>query len=202
MSLGFLLATDGIPSLYYGVEQEFAGGNDPGNRENMWREETFEEVRLDGGVYKTVPRTYDSDGDGLHDTVWKPWNTTNPTFLKLKSLIALRKENVALRRGDFKVIYSTSGSGGSDHGIFAFQRQHPDQTAVVVMNLAADDMSQTTTATGSMPVDLPEGTTLVDRLDPDASWTLTGEGCTPKQGQSCLNVTIGPKSIRILTPSP
>jgi glycosidase len=31
-----LLTEDGIPCLYYGTEQEFRGGNDPANREDMW----------------------------------------------------------------------------------------------------------------------------------------------------------------------
>ncbi len=28
---------DGIPCLYYGTEQDFNGGNDPANREDLWR---------------------------------------------------------------------------------------------------------------------------------------------------------------------
>ena len=36
LGLAYLMTTDGIPSLYYGVEQQFAGGNDPANRETMW----------------------------------------------------------------------------------------------------------------------------------------------------------------------
>jgi len=35
-ALTFLLTIDGIPCIYYGTEQDFAGGNDPGNREDMW----------------------------------------------------------------------------------------------------------------------------------------------------------------------
>jgi alpha-amylase len=31
-----LLTEDGIPCLYYGTEQEFRGGNDPANREDLW----------------------------------------------------------------------------------------------------------------------------------------------------------------------
>jgi alpha-amylase len=32
----FLFTQDGIPCVYYGDEQEFAGGNDPANREDFW----------------------------------------------------------------------------------------------------------------------------------------------------------------------
>ena len=35
-ALGYLLTADGIPSIYYGTEQEFHGGNDPTNRERLW----------------------------------------------------------------------------------------------------------------------------------------------------------------------
>ncbi len=35
-ALLFLLTEDGIPCVYYGTEQELAGGNDPANREDLW----------------------------------------------------------------------------------------------------------------------------------------------------------------------
>lgn len=35
-TLVYLMTIDGIPCLYYGTEQEFDGGNDPFNREDLW----------------------------------------------------------------------------------------------------------------------------------------------------------------------
>jgi len=35
-ALAFLYTEDGIPCLYYGTEQNFSGGNDPANREDLW----------------------------------------------------------------------------------------------------------------------------------------------------------------------
>lgn len=35
-ALGYLLTWDGVPCVYYGTEQELAGGADPGNREDLW----------------------------------------------------------------------------------------------------------------------------------------------------------------------
>lgn len=35
-SIFYLLTMDGIPCIYYGTEQGFAGGNDPANREPLW----------------------------------------------------------------------------------------------------------------------------------------------------------------------
>lgn len=36
-ALLFLLTEDGIPCIYYGTEQQFDGGNDPSNREDLWK---------------------------------------------------------------------------------------------------------------------------------------------------------------------
>ncbi len=38
-ALFFMFTTDGMPCLYYGTEQEFFGGNDPANREDLWTSE-------------------------------------------------------------------------------------------------------------------------------------------------------------------
>jgi alpha-amylase len=35
-ALTFVYTAQGIPCVYYGTEQEFAGGNDPANREDLW----------------------------------------------------------------------------------------------------------------------------------------------------------------------
>lgn len=35
-AITFLFTAEGIPCIYYGTEQEFAGGNDPANREVLW----------------------------------------------------------------------------------------------------------------------------------------------------------------------
>lgn len=35
-ALLFLFTEDGLPCVYYGTEQGFAGGNDPANREDLW----------------------------------------------------------------------------------------------------------------------------------------------------------------------
>ncbi len=51
-ALGYLLTEDGIPCLYYGTEQEFAGGNDPANREMLWQSE----YRTDGETFRWIAR--------------------------------------------------------------------------------------------------------------------------------------------------
>ncbi len=37
LALAFIMTAQGIPCIYYGTEQGFDGGNDPANREDMWR---------------------------------------------------------------------------------------------------------------------------------------------------------------------
>jgi glycosidase len=50
-ALFYVMTIDGIPCIYYGTEQQFDGGNDPFNREDMWKSgfdtenETFEHIQ-------------------------------------------------------------------------------------------------------------------------------------------------------------
>jgi len=58
--LAFLLTTDGVPCIYYGAEQDLAGGPDPSNREDMWgtgfgtEGETFKHVQKLIGLRKQL----------------------------------------------------------------------------------------------------------------------------------------------------
>ena len=108
-ALIYLLTSVGIPCIYYGTEQQFSGGNDPGNRENMWL-----------GNAKRRISAYD---------------TSNPTFSHVKALTALRKQHPALRRGDFTIRWATPHTGfESDAGIIAYERAAGDDRVLVVIN--------------------------------------------------------------------
>jgi glycosidase len=60
-ALTFLFTEDGLPCIYYGTEQEFAGGNDPANREDLWTSEyktdksTFQWIRKLSRIRRTYP---------------------------------------------------------------------------------------------------------------------------------------------------
>jgi glycosidase len=60
-ALFFLLTWDGIPCIYYGTEQAFAGGNDPANRERLWDSgydtgnDTFQHIQRLIAVRKLYP---------------------------------------------------------------------------------------------------------------------------------------------------
>jgi alpha-amylase len=51
-ALAYLLTEDGIPCLYYGTEQDFAGGNDPANREPLW----WSGYATDGTTFRWIAR--------------------------------------------------------------------------------------------------------------------------------------------------
>lgn len=198
LALSYLLASQGIPSLYYGVEQGFSGGNDPANRETMFSEAPFSNRVLYRGSYQAAARTYDRDGDGVHDSVWRPWDTQNPTFKHIQRLIALRKANVALRRGDLRTRYSTTGDQGADRGLFAFERTHPDQTALVVVNFDVEAAASTSSDAGTMAVGFAPGTHLVDLLDSANGWDVVADGCASDAGEGCVEVTVEPATLQIL----
>ena len=85
-----------------------------------------------------------------------------------------------------------SPSGAKDHGIFAFERTHPEETLLVVMN-AADQQSSTCAASGGcMMTSFPPGTLLGD-VGP------IGDGLAFEvRGDGTIEVVVPPRSGRIL----
>src|SRR5690242_8176439 len=51
-ALAFVILSRGIPILYYGTEQGFAGGADPANREDLWRTN----FNTNGNLYQSIAR--------------------------------------------------------------------------------------------------------------------------------------------------
>jgi glycosidase len=141
-ALALLLTMDGIPCLYYGTEQDFAGGNDPANREDLWAS------------------GFATDGD---------------TFAWIRQLSGLRRQLASLRRGDMKVVWSSTGTGAAqDAGILAFERTIPAtagsaaDTVLVVLNTSATNTAETSadlSGGGNMITSFAAGTRLVNLLD-------------------------------------
>ncbi len=196
--LAYLVTAEGVPSLYYGVEQEFAGGNDPANRETLWDPRAYRQRVWKDGRWQLAERSYDADGDGADDTLWRPFDRGNPTFRWIQRLLALRREHVALRRGAFVPRWSTRGSGGEDHGLFAFERVAAEERALVLFNLGADQEAHAQSAGGILPVGFAPGSELHDLLDPARQWTVAAEGCAAPEGGGCLDVSIPARGVRIL----
>lgn len=103
------------------------------------------------------------------------WTTGFPTdgdtFTHIQKVAALRQAYVALRRGDTKVVWSSSHVAAEDDaGIFAFERSGGDAGAgpyaLVVLN-TNDFKSSTTSNNGTiLQTTTTPGSTLVDVLDP------------------------------------
>jgi glycosidase len=124
--------------------------------------------------------------------------TTGDTFAHIANLARIRKAYVALRRGDTKVVWSTTHvANEQDAGIFAFERTGGDAGAgpyaLVVLN--TNDFQASATANGSsvMQTSAPSGTTLVDVLDPNQATYPVGGG-----GQ--LQVSVPAQKAMILVP--
>ncbi len=135
-ALSFLLTTDGIPCLYYGAEQDFAGGPDPSNREDMWT---------------------------------SAFSTSGKTFKHLQKLIQLRKQYVALRRGNLEFLMVSDESTANrttdpNAGILAFVRTYKSSRVIVILNTHPTQASRTTLSALGMRTGFEQGTTLVDLL--------------------------------------
>ena len=146
-ALGLLLTMDGIPCIYYGTEQNFNGGNDPTNREDLWSS------------------GFDTSGETFR------WIQS---LTKARSChAALRRGDMRVlwsspNRGD---------SEASDAGIFAFERRYQPtsggmEIVLVIVNTSASRKSVTSSdgqLSNAMITSFEEGEVLHDALNPTTS---------------------------------
>ena len=161
---------DGVPCMYYGTEQLFDGGVDPGNREDMFL--------------------------GNRKLGYPAFDQTNDTFKLAQGLIAMRKGHDALRLGTVTPLWSTSQPGARrDAGIFAFERVAPTETALVILN-ASDQTSEacapTTEGGACVHTTLPAGTVLKDVMPGSDGQTFT------VRGDGTVDVSVPARSGRVL----
>ena len=105
-AISFLLTTDGIPCIYYGAEQDFAGGPDPSNREDMWQSQ----FKTDGITFRHMQ-----------------------TLIRIrKSYAPLRRGDLDFLMVSDE---STGGDTQEPNaGILAFSRTYQGESVVVVLN--------------------------------------------------------------------
>jgi alpha-amylase len=125
-------------------------------------------------------------------------STTGDTFAHIANLASLRKAYVALRRGDTKVLWSsTHVAQEDDAGIFAFERAGgdagPGPYALVVLNTNDFKVSSTSNGSTVMQTSAGAGATLVDVLDP-------AHGTHATDGSGQLQVSVPPQKAMILVP--
>ncbi len=146
-ALTFIFTAQGIPCVYYGTEQEFSGGNDPSNREDLW------------------PTGFDTS------------TATFQHIKKLAKLrrdnAALRKGGIRVTWATERTaeeedvgIFSYERSGG-DAG---------DAYALVVFNAHPTKQSAPAFMGAAMGVSAAPGTTLTDALGSGISVTVAGDG--------------------------
>ena len=157
LALVFLYSSRGIPSLYYGTEQDFSFGpgetrqssdqnylNDPFNREDMF-----------DGAFEQGP----SLGDNF--------NMTHPRFRLVAKLNNLRRLYPALRTGSHNNLWANF----SGPGILAYARRLGNEEVYVVLNTAS-----TAQTIGARPTIHPASTVLVDVMNPANTLIVTAGG--------------------------
>ena len=169
VALALLLTMDGIPCIYYGTEQNFDGGNDPANREDLWETgyatdgETFRWIRQ----LNYLRRDHEPLRRGDMNIVWSSENTGDA-----------QDAGIMAYERTIPAIGST-----------------PAKTMLVVLNLSATNTAQTSadqTGGGDMVTSFVEGTKLVNLLDePDSTDDVTvGPGGT-------VRLTLGPRTAKV-----
>lgn len=129
----FLLTAQGIPCVYYGTEQQFKGGNDPANREDLWvsgydtSNETFQWI-------KKLTRIRRNSRALTHGDLRVVWSTDRTGSEEDVGMLAFER-------------------AGGDAG---------DAYALVVFNTNQTRASATQFQGSLMKVAAPSGTTLVD----------------------------------------
>lgn len=120
-ALVFLLTSQGIPCLYYGTEQDFDGGRDPFNRENMF-----------DGDFEQGP----SEGDNF--------NMTHPRFQLVARLNNLRRIHPALTAGAHIPLEAES----EGPGVLGYLRETAGSRVWVFLNTSSETKSTKPHSTG------------------------------------------------------
>lgn len=114
LALAWLYTSRGIPCLYYGTEQNFNGGSDPANREDMF-----------AGGYESGP------------SVGNNFNMTQGAYLLVARLNNLRRQFIALRQGDHLNRWYDTGPGR-----FAYARRFGGtQEVFVALNTSGSSLT-------------------------------------------------------------
>ena len=149
VALAFLYTSRGIPCLYYGTEQDFDGGADPWNREDMF-----------AGQFEGGP----SVGDNF--------NMTNPRFQLVAKLNNLRRHYPELRTG----IHWNLWNNPTGPGLLAYARRIGGLESYVVLNTASTQQTigyrPTVNSPGTVLVNLFNTTEKLTVIDGSTGWEI------------------------------
>lgn len=174
---GLLLLARGIPVLYYGTEQGFAGKSDPDAlaRETLFPSQVAAYNALD--LLGTPATTADANFDPTH-----------PLYQAIAEVAALREEHRALRRG--AMIPRATGQAA----LFAFSRIDREELVeyLVILN---NDRGQSRSATLSTAT---PGARFGRLYDSDRGPLEPGTESLEADGGGQLTVTLAPLSFQVL----
>lgn len=158
LAVGYLLTSQGIPCVYYGTEQGFDGG---GDNDSYVRECMF------GGQWGAFGTT------GRHC-----FNPNHAIYREIARIAEIRGKEPALRYG--RQYFREISGNGFDFGhpldgkcTLAWSRILDTTEALVAMNLDANQRSDYITVDANLS---PEGTEMIDLLDPATSYKVERKG--------------------------
>lgn len=145
-ALAFIFTAQGVPCVYYGTEQEFSGGNDPSNREDMWPTG----FPTDGRTFTLIQRLAQIRKDSAalrRGAITVVWSTDRIEEEEDAGIFAFERKG---------------GDAGDDY-------------ALVIFN-ASDKESAPSFEGANLTTSLGEGTELSDVLGGDRSFTVGPDG--------------------------
>jgi glycosidase len=159
-ALTFLLTEEGIPCLYYGTEQEFAGGNDPSNREVLWTtgwsnaNDTFQHFRK----LSRLRKGYKALSRGDTKVVW---STPHVAAEEDAGIFAFERAGGDAADQYALVVFNTNAKKASSTSDGAKTMQTSQKATQLVDVLDPAHTPYTTDATGALKVSVPAQKALV-----------------------------------------
>ncbi len=143
----FVSAAQGVPCIYYGTEQDFAGGNDPANRERLW--------------------------DTGFDTSGATFQWTKRVLALRAAYPALRRGGT---RVIWSTAHTADESDAGIFAFERFGPDSGGSYVVMVFNTHQGHASTTNFDGESMKLSAPPGTVLVDALGDGATYVIADDG--------------------------
>jgi glycosidase len=177
--IAYLFTAPGISVIYYGTEQGFDGGSDPGPYQDNQNHEC-----MFGGKWGAFGT------EGMHF-----FNPKHTLYKEITKLAAARKAEPALRYGRFYFReISEDGKNFSyperGYGMLAYSRILDSREVLVVLNLRASEYANHVVVDKGMT---PPGTVLVDMLNKRKSYLVD-----ERDGRATVTLTLPPYGVAIL----
>lgn len=179
LGIAYLFTAPGIPTLYYGTEQGFNGGGEPGPyQDNQIRECMF------GGRWGAFGTS------GMHF-----FNTQHPLYRATAHMASIRAAEPALRYG--RLYFREVSEDGStffypkkEKGMLAYSRILDRDEIIIVLNLRHESYENHVVVDRELT---PPGTALVNMLNKKNGYLVT-----ERSGRATVTLTLPPYGIAIL----